>query len=477
MPATLDTELQEQRRWRIRPVCRPDLFEALLRNEFLSPEQHHASACSSVRYMAGFVEKNVPYYGEMFRRLGITARDFQRPEDLCRLPSLSRAEAKQHAALLHAVSLPPQQQIWRTTETSGSTGEPVEVPHTFQSRAMFSLLKQRELRWFRFDPSAKYAEIRPTRDMPPQPDGQNIPVGTCYTLPSWPAIGQCVETGPFFGLSHMATLERQIEWLDENRPSYLLAQSANLEHLALTLQGRRLDYLRALQAISQELSPAMRRCVESVFGVPVHENYGLNEFGVVASRCPEGGRFHVHLEHCIVEIVDESGQPCPAGQVGQVLVTGLSNMAMPLLRYETGDLAEALEGPCPCGRTLPSFGNIRGRYRRIAFLPPGTWTYWTTFQREMFRLPQELLESLRQYQMHQYRDGSFELKLVVKGQVQPALIERFREIWRKAGGASPAPLTIRQVESIPRPPGGKFQNFTSDFMPPRDSDSPGPSTA
>jgi phenylacetate-CoA ligase len=178
-----------------------------------------------------------------------------------------------------------------------------------------------------------------------------------------------------------------------------------------------------------------------------------------------------------VEIVDESAQPCPAGQVGQVLVTGLSNMAMPLLRYETGDLAEALDTPCPCGRTLPSFGNIRGRYRRIAFLPPGTWTYWTVFQKEMFLQPQVLLDPLKQYQMHQYRDGSFELRLVTNGPLQPALIERFREIWREAGGASPAPLTIRQVESIPRPPGGKFQNFTSDFMPPRDSDSPDPPTA
>ena len=42
---------------------------------------------------------------------------------------------------------------------------------------------------------------------------------------------------------------------------------------------------------------------------------------------------------------------------------------MPLIRYETGDIAQALDGPCPCDRTLPSFGQIRGRRSRIASVP------------------------------------------------------------------------------------------------------------
>ena len=58
---------------------------------------------------------------------------------------------------------------------------------------------------------------------------------------------------------------------------------------------------------------------------------------------------------------------------------------MPLIRYDTGDLAQAVEGPCPCGRTLPSFGEIAGRYRRFAGLPDHTRDRVRVLQRAFAR--------------------------------------------------------------------------------------------
>jgi len=474
VPTNLEAEMQEQSRWRLRSGMQDTgAFAGLVRAEFISPQQQHDRACSALHKIALHAEERVPYYRELFARLGITARDLRRVEDLARLPRLTRSDVQERAADLHASRLPEGHGVWGDSETSGSTGQPVRITHTLASRAMFTLTKQREMRWFRFDPRGTYAEIRPAREMPLLPDNEPIPDGTACERPEWPMIGRFMQTGPYCGLSHAAPLERQVEWLEQCRPDYLLAQSANLEHLAFAFQGRaRPDFLRAVLGISAEMTPAMRDWVQGVFGVPAHENYGLNEFGVVASRCPEGGRLHVHLEHCLVEVVDENDQPCRAGERGHILVSTLLNLATPLLRYETGDLAEAVDGPCPCGRTLPSFGRIHGRYRRIAYLPPGTWTYWTTLQKESLHIPKELLKPIKQYQLHEYRDGHFELNLVAEGPVPDALVARLREIWQSAGGSSPAPLTIRQVDNIPLAPGGKFQSFISDFMPPRDAAGP-----
>lgn len=97
----------------------------------------------------------------------------------------------------------------------------------------------------------------------------------------------------------------------------------------------------------------------------------LNEIRIVAHRC-EARRYHVNAEHCVVEIVDEDSQPCMVGRTGKLLVTGSSNFAMPLVRYNTGDLAEAVGGPCACGRTLPSIGQIVSRYRPFRYTPKGT---------------------------------------------------------------------------------------------------------
>jgi phenylacetate-CoA ligase len=56
-------------------------------------------------------------------------------------------------------------------------------------------------------------------------------------------------------------------------------------------------------------------------------------------------------EAVIVEIVRPgSGDPVPAGEVGEVVVTAF-NPDYPLVRFATGDLSAALPGGSGCGRT------------------------------------------------------------------------------------------------------------------------------
>jgi phenylacetate-CoA ligase len=46
-----------------------------------------------------------------------------------------------------------------------------------------------------------------------------------------------------------------------------------------------------------------------------------------------------------------TGDPVPAGEVGEVVVTTLFNADYPLVRFGTGDLSALLPGKSPCGRT------------------------------------------------------------------------------------------------------------------------------
>jgi phenylacetate-CoA ligase len=203
----------------------------------------------------------------------------------------------------------------------------------------------------------------------------------------------------------------------------------------------------------------MRTRLEQSYGAPIHMNYGLNEIGMVAVRCPQG-RYHVHTEHCLVQIADGEGRGCKPGEVGHVLITGLRNYAMPLIRYDTGDLAEVAEGPCACGRTLPSFGELAGRYRRYAGLPEGT--------RERVRAIRETIENcdaaelrfLRRYQIHQDKQNNFTLRL----RTVEAIPEHFRTKIMSAWTPFPSSaLTIEQLDDIATSPSGKILDFTSDF--------------
>ncbi len=147
------------------------------------------------------------------------------------------------------------------------------------------------------------------------------------------------------------------------------------------------------------------------------------------------------------------------------MVTGLRNRAMPLIRYDTDDVAEVLAGPCPCGRTLPSFGKLVGRYSRIAYLPEGTLGYVGALRQALEEMPPELARDLRQFQVHQFRDGRFELRLRTRAPLAAPFRERVEAAWRSATAGQGLSLEIVEVAEIPRPPSGKYQDFTSDYMP------------
>jgi phenylacetate-CoA ligase len=474
MATSLEAERVKQRRWRLRPqFARVPWFERLVEREFLTPEEQSAQQAQALQEMVRFAARRVPYYRDLFRRLNLTPDDIRQPSDLTGLPALTRRQVRELGPALQAQKLPPGQSRGSATRTSGTTGEPVVVQHTQRSHFMFTLLKQREHRWADLDPSWVSAAIYNPKDLPHMPDGSPARDGATCRLPGWTHVGALFFTGPFFGFDISCAVPLQLAWLEKHRPNYLLSMPANLEQLALACQdGSRPDSLRVVKSVAQQLTPSMRRTIETILQVRVQNSYGFNEIGLVACQCAEGGRFHVHAEHCVVEIVDSDGQPCRPGEFGRILVTGLSNPVMPLLRYGPDDLAMALDGPCPCGRTLPSFGTIQGRYRRTAFLPPGVWRHWVAIQRAIGDMPPELLRPLRQYQVHHHRDGRFVLRVALSEPAPPEFRTRIQAAWQEADRETAFPLEIAEVNEIPFQPGVKFLSFTSDLVPPPDWDPP-----
>jgi len=463
-PTSLEAETAQQSLWRLLPRFRGiPWFDQLLANEFLPPEVQERRQLAMLQRTVARSFETVPYYHDRFQAAG-GRPDIGRLSDLARLPVLTRVDIQQQFDRMQSTALKPGQPMI-PTQTSGSTGQPVTVLHTVGSRRMFGLLKQRELRWFRWNPEKSLAAVRSANELPFATDNQADSAGAAYCrTPRWPVIGSYFYTGLFYGMSCTVSVETQIRWLDYMKAGYLMAIASKLEHLAFGYQQVPTpDSLKGILAISQELTPEMRTLAEATFHVPVQQNYGINEVGIIASRCPEGGRYHVNTELCIVEIVDRDGAACKPGQKGRLLVTGLANDAMPLIRYDTGDLAEAVEGPCPCGRTLPSFGMVHGRYNSIVSLPDGYWNYWMAFVGKFFSMPSDLMKHVRQFQMHLYRDSTFELRLALKPGRPEALIEYVKSAW-KPDTQTPPPMRIIEVDEIDQPVNGKFQVFTSDYL-------------
>ncbi len=96
---------------------------------------------------------------------------------------------------------------------------------------------------------------------------------------------------------------------------------------------------KALLSTSMALSAGLRAELAARFGCPVLDVYSMNEAGPIGVFDVRRGG-HALLQHRLyVELTDDAGRALPAGERGQITLTGGFNFCLPLLRYATGDHA------------------------------------------------------------------------------------------------------------------------------------------
>lgn len=466
---TVADERNEQRRWTARLRQPTRLYDLLIENEFEDEEKSKARVQATLSGLLRFASQHVGYYRDVFRRTGVDPAAPVPQRALAALPILTKFDVRDSTSSLIADGVVPEKQGTAWSQSSGTTALPTKVLHSARSLGAFGHLKQREHRWFRLDPSGTFAGLRLPNHLPRRPDGSKVGFGETVKTDTWPNMHD-FHTGPFVATNLLAPVEDLHVWLNRESPTYLMTYAQSLEQLAFAARNAlTTKSLKGIVSISEQLTPGMRNRVERGFGVPVHQNYGLNEIGLVAVRC-DAGRYHVHTEHCFVEIVNEDGRPSEPGETGRIVVTALNNLAMPLIRYDTGDLAVAVGGKCSCNRTLPTFGEIVGRYGRVSYLPPGTIDLVLALREPIDNLASHLARDFRQYQVHQFADLRMELRFVARSPMPEEFYSLIRKSWAKATEGAGPELTIHRVDEISRSPGGKFDVFTSDFIPARDSE-------
>ena len=129
----------------------------------------------------------------------------------------------------------------------------------------------------------------------------------------------------------------------------------------LEREGTTIPPPRAVISSASTLMPHMREKIQDVLGASVFDRYGSREVAAIAAECDHHAGLHVLGETAVVEVVDGTGMDVAIGCEGDVLVTTLANLTMPLIRYRIGD--RAVLGPelCSCGRPYPLLSAITGR--------------------------------------------------------------------------------------------------------------------
>ena len=118
-------------------------------------------------------------------------------------------------------------------------------------------------------------------------------------------------------------------------------------------------------AVGAEYLPPALRAAMAERGLSVMQSYATADLGLIAyeTRGPDGRVCDGMMvdEGILLEIVRPgTGNPVPAGEVGEVVVTTF-NPDYPLIRFATGDLSAVLAAPSPCGRTNVRIKGWMGR--------------------------------------------------------------------------------------------------------------------
>lgn len=270
-------------------------------------------------------------------------------------PLLTKADVRAHYDYHKTDEL--MKYHWSEATTSGSTGDTLRIVRTQDFLAWVETADM----WFynRLLSTSRRACVSSSKIYV---WGQS---GDPHRLSVWTRLARFVAPimwlDPYEALSEEQLLYYALT-IRRVKPAYIWGFAGVLYEIAKTALRHHVHLQGSKFVVSsgETLHTFMRPVIEEGFGCRVYDYYGSTEAGRVAGEC-HAGNLHTFDFSCHVEVLDPSGQPTPPGQEGRIVLTPLHNYAMPLIRYDTADMAQVGPRECPCGCELGTLSRIAGR--------------------------------------------------------------------------------------------------------------------
>jgi phenylacetate-CoA ligase len=403
----------------------------VLRAAELDPEQLDALARERLTRMLRSAAR-LPFYRQRLDAAGVGDDDLMMelcPEEV--LEAIAPATKAELRAAGGDVLLGGRvRSEWRSSSSSGSTGEPFRVYYEPRAWATLKMLvKLRARRACGTRPSDRVALLDA---VPPSESAVETAGRVARISILQPAARVAAQLAAFapdtvYGL-----------------PSALLEAGQELRY-----RGARLHVKRIFTS-GELLRPAVRQALADAFGAPIYDVYGSSETKEIAWECPAGG-MHINADVVRVEVLDEASQPVPVGVEGNLVATLLVNRAMPLLRYRVGDRGSLLAESCACGHPFPLLGVVTGRRADMLVLEGGHRVSPYALTCAMERVGDVL-----RYQVTQLEPARLRVRAILDGVADRTRVAgRIRSVIRH----DVAPFLETDVEFVDRLPRGPRAKF------------------
>jgi phenylacetate-CoA ligase len=322
--------------------------------EAISPEELELLQLERLQSTLTRAYRQVKFYRRRLDEAGLTPESVQALADVARLPLTTREDLSEHYPYgLFAV---PLKDIVRIISSPGTTDRPLVVGYANQDVKLWLELLAR-----------LYTAAGVTSEDIVQ---LVIPPG----LANWRR--DLMAGAEYLGASVIpaATLNfaKELMVMRDYKTSVLVTTPPLARHLISVMDRMGLTpaelSLRKALLVAAPLPFAVRREIEDTLRVDIATAYGITEVmgPGLAYGCAASQGFHFSADHFYPEIIDPAtGTVLPPGEEGELVITTLSTVAFPLLRFRSGDKTALNQDPCSCGRTLPRLTGILGRVDAI----------------------------------------------------------------------------------------------------------------
>jgi phenylacetate-CoA ligase len=274
------------------------------------------------------------HYREAFEKAGIQPEDIRSLADIARLPFTTKADLR--ANYPFGFFSVPMDKVQRVHASSGTTGKPTVVGYTKADIETWAGLVSRSIAVAGGKPGMKVHVAY----------GYGLFTGGLGAHYGAEAAGCTVI--PMSG----GQTEKQVQMIVDFQPDIIMVTPSYMLTILDEFNRQGIDPRSTSLKIgifgAEPWTNAMRREIETAFGIDAVDIYGLSEVmgpGVASESAANKDGPTIWEDHFYPEIINPvTGEALPDGEVGELVFTSLTKQAMPIIRYRTRDLTNLLPG-------------------------------------------------------------------------------------------------------------------------------------
>ncbi|MHA1649591.1 MAG: phenylacetate--CoA ligase family protein [Candidatus Helarchaeota archaeon] len=417
-----------------------EYYQYLVKSQWQSNAELKKLQNKKLRALIKFAFETIPYYHNTFKQLDLRPQDIRSIEDLPKLPILTKTDIQKNFAKMVDPNLSPKKYI--TNSTSGSTGKPFIFIIDHEMISWQCAAQLRAFKWGGYYPWDKYALLWAMLPGSSHPGILDL-LQEKYNL---------ILKLDCFNLTDAKFLQ-YYKQIIHFKPKILIAYPEPLYLFALYLKRNqlRIDSIRSVITNAEMVFPHQRKLIEETFQCPLFDVYGAREIALIIGECPEYHCKHISMETAVMELIRDGIQiEEDTEEPGEIIVTNLTNYAMPFIRYRVEDVATQKHNLCECGRGLSIINSLEGRINNMLITANGKYLPGI-FIPALFAYYE--IKGILEFQIIQKSYTDLEFLLVKAPTFQESELEKLISIIKKYMGN--VNISIKFQNAIQPPPSGK----------------------